>query len=255
MLKQGQVRIMANETTMNKLYEMKLSSFARAYRTQEEDTSFSALSFDERLSLLVDAEWDARRINRRTRLLRSAGFSIHEANIADVRYDADRNLSKDKIEELTQCKWIKEGLNVIITGSTGAGKSWLACALGVCACNNFFSVRYIRLPRLLDELALARESQDYNKWQKRYMGCDLLIIDDWLLVGLDEKEAREVLEIIESRHIVRSTVLCSQYSPGGWHAKLGEGAIADAVIDRLVYNSHTIHIEGSESMRKKISRI
>lgn len=246
---------MANETTLNKLFEMKLSSFARAYRDQEEDSSFLALSFDERLSLLVDAEWDTRRINKRTRLLRSANFSLTQANIADIRYDADRNLDKNKIEDLAQCKWIKEALNVIITGSTGAGKSWLSCALGVCACNNFFSVRYTRLPKLLDELALARENDDYKKWQRRYINCDLLIIDDWLLVNLNEKEAREVLEIIEARHMIRSTILCSQYAPGGWHEKLGKGAIADAVIDRLVYNSHTIHVEGKESMRKKTSKL
>lgn len=246
---------MANETTMNKLFEMKLSSFARAYRDQEEDASYSAMGFDERLSLLVDAEWDSRRINRRTRLLRSANFSVREANITDIRYDADRKLSKDKIEDLARCTWIRDGLNVIITGSTGAGKSWIACALGVCACNNFYSVRYVRLPQLLDELALAREGNEYRKWQKRYTSCDLLIIDEWLLISLDEKEAREVLEIIESRYGGCSTMLCSQYAPGGWHAKLGEGAIADAVIDRLVYNSHSIHIEGKESMRKRTSKL
>ncbi len=246
---------MANETTVNKLYEMKLSSFARAYRDQEEDVSYTSLGFDERLSLLVDAEWDSRRINKRTRLLRSAHFSVHEANITDVRYDADRNLDKAKIEDLAKCRWIKEGLNVIITGSTGAGKSWLACSLGVCACNNFYSVRYIRLPQLLDELALARETNEYRKWQKRFISTDLLIVDDWLLVTLTDKEAREVLEIIESRHGMRSTMLCSQYSCGGWHARLGEGAIADAVIDRLIYNSHTIHIDGKESMRKKTSKL
>jgi len=246
---------MANETTINKLFEMKFSSFARAYRDQERDVSFSSLGFDERLSLLVDAEWDSRRINKRTRLLRSANLSAREANIADIRYDADRGLDRGKMEEIAQCKWIKEGLNVIITGSTGAGKSWIACSIGVCACNNFFSVKYKRLPQLLDELALARESGEYRKWIKRYILCDLLIIDDWLLVKLDEKEAREVLEIIESRHGMRSTMLCSQYAPGGWHAKLGEGAIADAVIDRLIYNSYNIHIEGKESMRKKTSRL
>ena len=246
---------MANEATMNKLYEMKLSSFARAYREQESDSSFLSLSFDERLSLLVDAEWDSRRINKRTRLLRSANFSAREANIADIRYDVDRHLSKDKIDDLSRCKWIRDGLNVIITGSTGAGKSWVASALGVCACNNFYSVRYSRLPQILDELALARESGEYRKWQKRYITCDLLIIDDWLLVNLDERESREVLEIIESRHGMRSTMLCSQYSPQGWHAKLGEGAIADAVIDRLIHNSHVIHIEGKESMRKRTSML
>ena len=246
---------MASETTLNKLFEMKLSSFARAYRDQEEDSAYLSMDFDERFSLLVDAEWDSRRINKRTRLLRSANFSVREANICDIHYDADRKLDKAKMAELAQCKWIDEGLNVIITGSTGAGKSWVACSLGVCACNRFYSVKYVRLPGLLDDLALAREAKEYKKWQKRYINCDLLIIDDWLLVRLDESEAREVLEIIESRHGSKSTMLCSQYSPGGWHAKLGEGAIADAVIDRLIYNSYPIHIDGKESMRKKTSKL
>ena len=246
---------MAAEQTIGKLHEMRLSTLARAYRDQGTDPTYAAMSFDERFSLLVDSEWDARRINRRTRLLRSANFSAHEANITDVRYDADRALDRSKIEDLARCAWIRDGFNVIITGSTGAGKSWLACALGVAACNNFYSVRYARLPQLLDTLALARETKTLTKWQKRYIKCDLLIIDDWLLVGLSETEAREVLEIIEARNGARSTLLCSQYSPGGWHAKLGDGAIADAVIDRLVHSSHLIHIEGKESMRKRTSKL
>ena len=246
---------MANETTCDKLYEMRLSTMARAYRDQDDDPATLAMGFDERYSLLVDAEWDARRINKRTRLLRSAGFSLHEANIIDVRYDIDRKLDRSKIEELSRCEWIRDGYNLIITGSTGAGKSWLACALGVCAANNFYTVRYARLPQLLDGLALAKETDSFARWQKRHLRCDLLIIDDWLLVKLTEIEAREVLEIIEARHGSRSTMLCSQYAPGGWHAKLGEGAIADAVIDRLVHSSHTIHIDGKESMRKRTSRL
>lgn len=246
---------MANETSMDKLIEMRLSTLARAWREQELDPSYKDMGFDERLSLLIDAEWDMRRINKRTRLLRSANFSVHEANITDVCYDADRQLDREKIEDLARCTWIRDGLNLILTGSTGAGKSWLACALGVCACNNFYSVRYVRLPQLLDELALAKETGKFARWQTRHIKCDLLIIDDWLLVNLTEKESREVLEIIEARHGVRSTLLCSQYSAGGWHAKLGEGAIADAVIDRLVYSSHVIHIEGKESMRKRTSKL
>jgi DNA replication protein DnaC len=246
---------MANETTCDKLYEMRLSVLARAYRDQEDDSITLKMGFDERFSLLVDAEWDARRINKRTRLLRSAGFSIHEANIIDVHYDVDRNLDRAKIEELARCEWIRDAYNVIITGSTGAGKSWLACALGVAAANNFYTVRYARLPQLLDSLALAKETETYSRWQKRHLRCDLLIIDDWLLVKLSETEAREVLEIIEARHGSKSTMLCSQYAPGGWHSRLGDGPIADAVIDRLVYSSHTIHIDGKESMRKKTSRL
>ena len=246
---------MADEATMAKLREMKLSSFASAYRNQSEDVSLAGAGFDERLSMLVDAEYDGRRNNKRIRLLKSAGFSIPEANINDCRYDDDRKLDKAKITELSHCEWIRRGLNLTITGASGAGKSWLISALGRSACNQYYSVQYVRLPELLGELRVAHAAGTYNKWQKRYLKCDLLAIDDWLLVPLNEGETRDVLEIIEARHSVRSTALCSQFSPSGWHSKLGEGAIADAIIDRLIYNSHTIHIEGEVSMRKKMSEL
>jgi len=246
---------MSLENTMDKLFEMRLSTMSRTLRDQSEDRSFTTMSFDERFSMLVDAEWDTRRLNKRMRLLRTANFSEPSANIADIRFDPDRKLCRDQIEKLARCEWIREGLNLIITGSTGSGKSWLSCALGVCAANNFLSVRYIRLPQLLEELALARETDKYSRWQNRFIKCDLLIIDDWLLVTLSENDCREVLEIVEARQNQSSTLLCSQYAPAGWHTKLGEGAIADAVIDRLVYSSHTIHISGDESMRKRTSRL
>ena len=245
---------MAIESTMDKLYEMRLSVMARAYRDQDETPGTQEFGFDERVAMMVDAEWDARRTNKRTKLLRAAGFSIHDANVADIRYDADRKLDRAKILELSNSSWVKEKRNLMITGSTGAGKTWLACALGVAACNAFFSVKYVRLPQMMDDLMVSKDVE-WLKAKKRYVKCDLLIIDDWLLEALQPKESREVLEIIESRYRVGSLMLCSQFSPAGWHTKLGEGAIADAVIDRVVYNSHVIHVEGDESMRKRMSEL
>ena len=183
--------------------------------------------------------------------MRQAGFSDPEANIADVRYDADRKLDRTKLIELSNCTWIRGHRNVVITGASGAGKSWIACALGVAACNAFFSVRYVRLPEMLDELNVSK-NEDWLKAKKRYTKCDLLILDDWLLEKLEGKAARELLEIVEARLRSGSLLICSQFSPAGWHSKLGEGAIADAVIDRIVYRSDGIHIEGDESMRKRI---
>ena len=173
------------------------------------------------------------------------------ANIADVRYDADRKLDRTKLIELSNCTWIRGHRNVVITGASGAGKSWIACALGVAACNAFFSVRYVRLPEMLDELNVSK-NEDWLKAKKRYTKCDLLILDDWLLEKLEGKAARELLEIVEARLRSGSLLICSQFSPAGWHSKLGEGAIADAVIDRIVYRSDVIHIEGDESMRKRM---
>lgn len=241
----------ASQTTMDKLYEMRLSVMAKAYRDQEESPGVADMTFDERLAMIVDAEWDARRINKRTRLLRQAGFSDPEANVLDIRYDADRKLDKTRITELSNCGWIRDKRNVIITGASGAGKSWVGCSLGVAACNAFYSVRYVRLPEMLDELTVAKD-EEWVKAKKRYLKCNLLVLDDWLLEPIEGKGARELLEIVEGRLRTGSLLICSQFSPAGWHQKLGEGAIADAVIDRIVYRSEVIHIEGDESMRKRI---
>jgi len=204
--------------------------------------------------MIVDAEWDARRANKRTRLLRGARFPAPDANVDDVRYDADRKLDRGRIMELSNCGWIKDRRNVVITGASGAGRTWLACALGVAVCNSFYSVRYVRLPEMVDELAVGRD-EEWLKTKRKYVCCGLLIIDDWLLEDVKAKGAREILEIVEGRQRTGSLLLCSQFSATGWHARLGEGAIADAVIDRIVYSSHVIHIEGTESMRKRIGAL
>lgn len=161
-------------------------------------------------------------MNKRTRLLRQAGLSEPEANVANVRYDADRKLDKAKIVELSNCEWICNHRNVLVTGASGAGKSWIACALGVAACSAFFSVRYVRLPEMLGELTVEKD-EEWIKAKKRYLECDLLILDDWLLDEVSGKQARELLEIVEGRLRTGSLSICSQFSPAGWHAKLGEG--------------------------------
>lgn len=245
---------MANEATMDKLYQMRMSVMARAYREQEESIGVAEMPFDDRLAMLVDAEWDARRANKRTRLLRQAAFCDPDANVCGVRYDPDRALDRAKVMELSNCTWVDAARNLIITGASGAGKSWMACALGVAACNAFKTVRYVRLPELLDTLCIAK-GETWAKMRKRYIACDLLIVDDWLLETISPSQTREVLEIVEARHRKGSLILCSQFAPSGWRAKLGDNAMADAVVDRLVFNSHVMHIEGTESMRKRMSGI
>lgn len=242
---------MLDQMTVNKLHEMKLSAMAEAFRNQIQDQALVGLSFEERFGLIVDIEWAKRKNNRLARLIRKAGFSENNACIENVEYAADRKLDKTQITTLATCNYIQERHNLIILGAAGAGKSYLGCAFGVAACRNFFEVKYIRLPELFNDLAVARGEGTYKKIIKEYKRISLVILDEWLLMPLSPIEARDLLEIVEARHKRASTIFISQFAPQGWHAKIGEDTLADAILDRIVHDSYTIFIEGKDSMRKK----
>lgn len=245
--------IMTNETTINKLKEMRLSAMAEALRIQLIDPELLNYTFEERLAMLVDAEHTSRRNNKLQRLIRNANFDQSHASIEDINYASGRQLNKDLISQLSSCSYINDANNIIIMGASGAGKSYLACAFGMAACRKFKSVKYIRLPELLTELAIARDEHTYKKVIKAYKKIDLLILDEWMLVTLNETEARDVLEIIHSRHKKSSTIFCSQFAPAGWHSKIGEATLADAILDRIVHDSYPIEIKGGDhdkSMRE-----
>jgi DNA replication protein DnaC len=183
---------------------------------------------------------------------KSVPFSL-TIYIADINYIAQRKLDQALIARLAACTYIEEKHNVIIMGATGSGKSYIGCALGMEACKRFYSVRYIRLPDLLTDLTIARGEGTIKKLLYQYLRVNLLILDEWMLVSLKESEARDLLEIIHSRHKKASTIFCSQFAPAGWHAKIGEATLADAILDRIVYDSYTIeiHNNGNEpSMRE-----
>lgn len=234
---------MTNETTINKLIEMRLSVLADAYRTQLSDHSMQELSFEDRFGLLVDIEYNARKDNKRKRLIKRADFDQPQANIHDINYTSGRKLNKSFIERLSTCEYIQDKHNIIITGATGSGKSYLSCALGMEACKHYFSTKYIRLPELLSELAVARGEGKFKETIKQYQKYTLLILDEWLLVKLTETEARDLLEIIHARHHKASTIFCSQFAPMGWYNKFPEGQIADAILDRIVHDSYLIEIQ------------
>lgn len=242
---------MSHEPTLRKLHEMRLAAMADSYQNQLLDPNFQALTFEERFGLLVDMKWSRRKNNRLSSLIRKADFQQTNACIEDVEYHADRKLDRTQLLRLATCSFIQDKLNIIIMGASGAGKTYLACALGISACRNFYPVKYIRLPELLNELAVARGEGIYQRVMKTYKKVPLLILDEWLLVSLKESEARDLLEIVEARHQRGSTIFCSQFAPAGWHGKIGESTLADAILDRIVHSSYTITIDGLDSMRKR----
>lgn len=245
---------MTNEVTINKLIEMRMTALADAYRTQLSDDSIQNVSFEDRFGLLVDVEYTTRKNNRKARLIKNATFDQPQANVHDINYTSGRKLNKSLIERLSTCEYIREKHNVIITGATGSGKSYLSCALGMEACKNYYTTKYIRLPELLAELAVARGEGKFKDVIKQYQKYTLLILDEWLLVKLTENEARDLLEIIHARHHRASTIFCSQFAPLGWYSKFSEGQIADAILDRIVHDSYLIEIQYIDKEHDKSMR-
>jgi DNA replication protein DnaC len=245
---------MTNQTTINKLIEMRLTAMANAFRFQLQDNSMQGFSFEERMGMLVDMEYTARKNNRLHRLIKNASFDQPQACIADINYHSGRKLHKGLIERLANCEYITEKHNIIILGATGAGKSYVACAFGMEACKHHYSVKYIRLPELLAELAIARGEGTFKKSISQYKKFALLILDEWMLVSLTETEARDLLEIIHARHKRASTIFCSQFAPAGWHKKISESTLADAILDRIVHDSYTIEIQYVDADHDKSMR-
>jgi len=227
---------------------MRLTAMADSYNNQLSDAKYQELSFEERFGLMVDIEWSRRKSNKLARLIKRAEFRFSQACIEDIEYYPDRKLDKTQLLRLATCNYIQEKHNIIIMGAAGNGKSYMGCAFGVAACRNYYTVKYVRLPDLLNELAVARGEGIYQKVMKQYKKVSLLVLDEWLLRPLDGPQAVDVLEIVEARHQTGSTIFCSQFDPRGWHEQIGENTLADAILDRIVHDSYTILIDGEISM-------
>lgn len=240
---------MVTNETISKLRDMRLSTMAKCFKEQLDDPTIKDLSFEDHFGLLVDTEWTTRRNNHLARLIKNAGYAIPGACMEDIEYLPERKLEKAQLLRLASCAYIQEAHNVILLGATGAGKTYLACALGMAASRNFYTVRYIRLPDLLIEIAIARGEGTYREYMKKFKSVKLLILDEWLLYPLKESEARDVLELVEARTKTASTIFCSQMDVPGWHENLYDPTLADAICDRIVHDSYVIQIHG-ESMRK-----
>jgi DNA replication protein DnaC len=241
------------EMTLAKLHQLKLGGMAEALAEQTQSPMYGELSFEERLGLLVDREVTARDNRRLTNLLRGAKLRYASACPEEIDFRTPRGLSREVIVSLAQNGWVKGKQNVIITGPTGSGKTFIGCALANSACRSGHSAHYLRLPRLLQELHIARADGSYGKLLSRLAKYAILIIDDWGLAKMGDKERRDILEVLEDRHGITSTVVVSQIPTEQWHDTIGDPTIADAVLDRLVHNAHMITMKG-ESMRKLLSK-
>ncbi len=209
--------------------------------------------FDERFGLLLDREWDLRQNRKLHRRMRMARFR-EKAVIEDLDISAKRGLDRKQVLYLAEGKWINEKLNMVITGPTGAGKTYLACALGNAACRNGYSVRYFQLSRLLEKLKLARADGSYPKFLDQIAKYKLLILDDWLRNHLTETQTNDILEIIEDRYNHSSTMVVTQIPVTEWHEQFANPTLADAIMDRIVHNAYRLELKG-ESMRKRKSSL
>ena len=240
---------MLTHPTVEKLHELRCPAMAKALVEQLASTEVQNLSFEERLGLLVDREITERHSRQFTNRLRRAKLR-HAACIEDIDFRQPRGLDKDLVLSLADGRWIREHLNCLITGPAGVGKTWLACALAHNACRNGHSASYRRLPRLLTELAIARADGRYPKLLASIAKTELLVIDDWGLTKLNAENRRDLLEIIEDRYGIRSTVVTSQLPVEKWHDVVGDPTLADAILDRLVHSAYQLNLKG-ESMRKR----
>jgi DNA replication protein DnaC len=242
---------MLNEPTMDKLRALRLDTFAAAWDEQHKSSELAKLSFDERLGLLVDAEWLARENKRLARLLKEAKLRLGQACVEEIDYPVRRELDKAIIRQLATCRWVQEHQNVTVTGATGTGKTFIACALAQQACRKGYSALYRRASRLFDELTLARADGSYVRLLAKLARVDVVVIDDWGLAPPRDQERRDLLEILEDRYGQRSTIMTSQLPTKAWHEHLADQTLADAILDRLLNNAHKIMLKGPSRRKEK----
>jgi len=241
---------MLTEQTLDKMNGMKLSGMADALRLQLRSGEHARLSFEERLGLLIDCEWTAREQRKLTKRLQHAKLR-YAASLEDVDFKHPRTLDRQQVLSLGSCGFIQSRHNLLIIGPTGIGKSYLACAFVERACRRGYNAAYVRLPRLLQQIAVARGDGSYTRILERLARLDLLAIDDWLLAPLRDTERRDLVEVVEDRSERASTLIASQIPSKDWHASIGDPNLADAICDRLLHNAHRLEMKGPSKRRTK----
>jgi len=245
---------MITENILTQLRQLKLSGMAIAIQSQiEQPGTYEGLSFEERIQFLIEQEFTERSQRKQQRLIRAAKFKI-QAHAQSIDYHHPRGLKKSHMASLLQCDWIAKGQNLLLSGPCGSGKTWLSCAIGHSACMKGYSVRYYRMSRLLLELTQSKADGSYSKFLNALNKFQWLILDDWGLEPLKAAQRNDLLEIMDDRHGSLATTMISQLPTDQWYHAIGDNTLADAILDRLMHNSHRIILKG-ESMRKMITEI
>ena len=238
------------DETIQKLIEMKMPTMAQATRELMQSMPSEQMSFEDKLGLLVDREWSERDNRRVARRLKEARLGVG-ASLEGVDCDPVRGLDKAVVRQLMTCQWAKQKQNVIITGATGTGKSFLASALAEAACRHGLRALFVRVPRIVEEIAVARVSGAYASTLAKIARIDVVVLDDFLLAPMAEAERRDLLELLEDRYSRASTIITSQMSTKTWHEALNDPTIADAICDRVLHNAHLIQLQGPSMRQKK----
>ena len=239
---------MLTQPTIEKLHAMRLSAMARAFQEQTANPNMAQLSFEERFGLIVDQQMTEMEDRRMQSRLKSAKLRL-SATVEDLDFRPSRNMDRSMIMSLAQNQWVRSHQNILATGPTGAGKSYLGCALAQKACRDGHTTIYQRLPRLLNELAVARHDGRYSKLMAPLIKCEVLVLDDLLIAPISRNDQRELLEIVEERYDRKATIVTSQLPVKAWHDSMEDPTLADAILDRLVHNAHKVDLDG-DSMRK-----
>jgi len=244
---------MMHHPTLDKLQKLKLTGMLSALQEQESVPDIRTLPFEERLGLMVDREMTERENRRMQTRLRMAKLKQNSA-MENIDFKTARGLDRSVIMKLADCEWVKEHMNVLITGATGLGKTYLACALANKACREGYSSYYIRLTRLFQELDIGRADGRYAKMMRQFAKADVLIMDEWGLSSLTDQHRRDLLEILDDRYKLRATIIASQLPVSNWHEAIGDPTLADAILDRIVHNAYKINLSG-KTMRKEMEKL